>query len=348
MLPAMTAPFVTLPEIHRAARARLPRNSYNFGAGGTETETTLRRNRRAIRRLAIRQDILVDVREIDLSSSLLGLPLSWPVVIAPMGGLVLFHPEGDCEMARGAAKGDTLQFLSGATGWSVEAVAAAAPGPKMFQLYHMGDRAWVADLLARVEAAGYLSVCLTVDVQVYSRRERDIVARFTPREAMLKAPNPRPPDPDYPARLTWADVDWLRKTTRLPIGLKGIMTARDARRAVEAGVELVWVSNHGGRQLDATQASIDALPAVREAVGDAASIIADGGFARGTDVLKGVAWGADAVAIGRTALWGLAADGAAGVACTLDILRRELRTSMALAGQTSVRGLTPDVVFRAD
>jgi isopentenyl diphosphate isomerase/L-lactate dehydrogenase-like FMN-dependent dehydrogenase len=348
MLPAMTAPFVTLPEIHRAARARLPRNSYNFGAGGTETETTLRRNLRAIRRLAIRQDILVDVREIDLSSSLLGIPLSWPVVIAPMGGLVLFHPEGDCEMARGAAKGDTLQFLSGATGWSVEAVAAAAPGPKMFQLYHMGDRAWVADLLARVEASGYLSVCLTVDVQVYSRRERDIVARFTPREAMLKAPNPRPPDPDYPARLTWADVDWLRKTTRLPIGLKGIMTARDARRAVEAGVELIWVSNHGGRQLDATQASIDALPAVREAVGDAASIIADGGFARGTDVLKGVAWGADAVAIGRTALWGLAADGAAGVACTLDILRRELRTSMALAGQTSVRGLTPDVVFRAD
>jgi isopentenyl diphosphate isomerase/L-lactate dehydrogenase-like FMN-dependent dehydrogenase len=265
-----------------------------------------------------------------------------------MGGLVLFHPEGDCEMARGAAKGDTLQFLSGATGWSVEAVAAASPGLKMFQLYHMGDRAWVADLLARVEASGYLCVCLTVDVQVYSRRERDIVARFSPRESMLKAPNPRPPDSEYPARLTWADVDWLRKTTKLPIGLKGIMTARDARRAVEAGVELIWVSNHGGRQLDATQASIDALPAVAEAVGGAASIIVDGGFARGTDVVKGLAWGADAVAIGRTALWGLAADGAAGVACALDILRRELRTSMALAGQTSVRGLAPDVVFRVD
>ena len=348
MVPAMIEPFVTLPEIHRAARARLPRNVYNFGAGGTETETTLRRNCRAIRRLAVRQDILVDVRNVDLTTSLLGLPLSWPVVIAPMGGLVLFHPEGDCEMARGAAKADTLQFLSGATGWSVEAVAAAAPGPKMFQLYHMGDRAWVADLLARVEASGYLSVCLTVDVQVYSRRERDILARWSPREAMLKAPNPRPPDPNYPARLTWADVDWLRKTTRLPIGLKGIMTPRDARRAVEAGVELVWVSNHGGRQLDATQASIDALPAVREAVGDAASIIVDGGFSRGTDVLKGVAWGADAVAVGRTALWGLGADGAAGVACSLDILRRELRTSMALAGQTSVRGLTPDAVFRVD
>jgi 4-hydroxymandelate oxidase len=185
-------------------------------------------------------------------------------------------------------------------------------------------------------------------VQVYSRRERDIVHRYSPRESMKSAPNPRGPDPNYPERLTWDDVAWLKKTTRLPIGLKGIMTARDGRRAVEAGVELIWVSNHGGRQLDATQASIDALPAVRDAVGDAASIIVDGGFARGTDVLKGVAWGADAVAIGRTALWGLAADGAAGVACTLDILRRELRTAMALAGQTSIRGLTPDVVFRVD
>ena len=344
----MTDPFVTLPEIHRAARARLPRTSYDFGAGGTETETTLRRNRRSLRRLAIRQDVLVDVRQIDLSTSLLGIPLSWPVVIAPMGGLVLFHPEGDAEMARGAAKADTLQFLSGATGWSVEAVAAASPGPKMFQLYHMGDRAWVADLLARVEASGYLCVCLTVDVQVYSRRERDIVARFSPREAMSKAPNPRPPDSEYPARLTWADVEWLRKTTRLPIGLKGIMTTRDARRAVDAGVELIWVSNHGGRQLDSTQASIDALPAVADTVAGAASIIVDGGFARGTDVIKGLAWGANAVAVGRTALWGLAADGAAGVACTMDILRREIRTSMALAGQTSVRGLTRDVVFRVD
>ena len=344
----MTEPFVTLPEMHRAARARLPRTSYNFGAGGTETETTLRRNRRSLRRLAIRQDILVDVRQIDLSTSLLGVPLSWPVVIAPMGGLVLFHPEGDCEMARGAAKADTLQFLSGATGWSVEAVAAASPGLKMFQLYHMGDRAWVADLLARVEASGYLCLCLTVDVQVYSRRERDIAARFTPREAMSKAPNPRPPDSEYPARLTWADVEWLRKTTRLPIGLKGIMTPRDAKRAVEAGVELIWVSNHGGRQLDSTQASIDALPAVADVVGGAASIIVDGGFARGTDVIKGMAWGANAVAVGRTALWGLAADGAAGVACAMDILRRELRTSLALAGQTSVRGLTRDAVFRVD
>jgi isopentenyl diphosphate isomerase/L-lactate dehydrogenase-like FMN-dependent dehydrogenase len=180
----MADKFVTLPEIRKHAKKILPRDVWNFGDGGAESETTVRRNRRAVDRLAIRQDILVDVREIDLRTSLLGMPLSWPVAIAPMGGLVLFHPEGDREMARGAAQGDTLQFLSGASGWSVEDVAKASSGPKMFQLYHHGDRTWAADLLSRVEASGYLSVCLTVDVQVYGRRERDIVNRFNPRDAM--------------------------------------------------------------------------------------------------------------------------------------------------------------------
>ena len=345
---AMTDKFVTLPEIRKQAKKVLPRDAWNFGDGAAETETTLRRNHRALNRLAIRQDILVDIREIDLSTRLLGVPLSWPVAVAPMGGLILFHPQGDLEMARGASQGDTLQFLSGAAGWSVEDVAKASAGPKMFQLYHHGDRAWAADLLARVEASGYRSVVLTVDVQVYGRRERDIVNRFSPRDAMSHAPNPRGPDGSYPERLTWDDVAWLKKATRLPIGLKGIMTARDARRAVETGVELIWVSNHGGRQLDHTQGSIDALPPIVDAVAGAASIVVDGGFNRGTAVLKGLALGANVVAAGRTVLWGLAADGAAGAACALDILRRELRTTMALCGQTSVKGLHPDLVFRVE
>jgi glycolate oxidase len=344
----MADKFVTLPEIRKHAKKILPRDVWNFGDGGAESETTVRRNRRAVDRLAIRQDILVDVREIDLRTSLLGMSLSWPVAIAPMGGLVLFHPEGDREMARGAAQGDTLQFLSGASGWSVEDVAKASPGPKMFQLYHHGDRTWAADLLSRVEASGYKSVVLTVDVQVYSRRERDIVHRYSPRESMKSAPNPRGPDPNYPERLTWDDVAWLKKTTRLPIGLKGVMTTRDAKRAVESGVEIIWVSNHGGRQLDHTQGSIDALPPIVDAVAGRAAIIVDGGFTRGTAVLKGLALGATVVAVGRTILWGLAADGAAGVACALDIMRRELRTTMALAGQTSVKNLDRDLIFRVD
>jgi glycolate oxidase len=344
-----TAPkFVTLPEIRRAARARLPREAWNFGAGGSETETTMRRNRRSLDRLAIRQNVLVDVRRVDLSTTLLGLPLSWPVAIAPMGGLVLFHPDGDREMARGAAAADTLQWLSGATGWPVEDVAAAAKGPKMFQLYAHGDRGWMSELLARVESSGYHAVALTVDVQKYSRRERDILARWSPRDAMAVAPNPRGPDPNFQERLTWDDVEWLMKTTKLPVGLKGIMTPRDAKRAIDIGVRLIWVSNHGGRQLDHTQATIDALPPIAETVGGLAEIIVDGGFNRGTDVVKGLARGAKVVACGRTSLWGLGADGSEGVACALRILRHEVETAMGLCGRTTIASLTPDLIFRVD
>jgi isopentenyl diphosphate isomerase/L-lactate dehydrogenase-like FMN-dependent dehydrogenase len=340
--------FVTLPEIRRAARARLPREAWNFGAGGSETETTKRRNRRSLDRLAIRQNVLVDVRDIDTRTSLLGVPLSWPVSVAPMGGLVLFHPEGDREMARGAAAADTLQWLSGATGWPVEDVAKASDGPKMFQLYAHGDRGWMAELVSRVETSGYGAIALTVDVQKYSRRERDILARWNPRDQMAVAPNPRGPEPSWQERLTWDDVEWLLKTTRLPVGLKGIMTPRDAKRAVDLGVRLIWVSNHGGRQLDHTQAAIDALPPIAEAVGGMAEIVVDGGFNRGTDVVKGLARGAKLVACGRTALWGLGADGADGVACALRILRNELETTMGLCGRTTIASLTPDLIFRVD
>ncbi len=346
--PSSPPHFVTLPEIRRAARQRLPREAWNFGDGGSETETTLRRNRRHLNRLAITQNVLVDVRQIDLRTSLLGVPLSSPVGVAPMGGLVLFHPEGDVEMARGAGQADTLQWLSGATGWPVEDVAKAAGAPQMFQLYHHGDRGWVGELLKRVEDSGYRAVTLTVDTQHYSRRERDILARWSPRKAMEIAPNPRGPDSEYQARLTWADVEWLIKTTKLPVGLKGIMTVSDARRAVELGVRLVWVSNHGGRQLDHTQSTIEALPPIVDAVAGAAEIVVDGGFSHGTDVVKGLARGARVVMVGRTALWGLAADGADGVARAFEILREQIRIAMGLCGRTRIADLKPDLVFRAD
>ncbi len=343
----MAERFRTLPEIKKAAKHILPPGPWGFAAGGAETETTLRRNRRALRQLAIRQRVLVDVREIDLRTTFLGLDLPMPVAVAPMGGLVLFHPEGDCEMVRGAGRSGTLAVVSGATGWPVEEVAKAASGPLLFQLYHFGPREWVKDLLQRVEACGgYHAVCLTVDVQVYSRRERDMELRFDPRGARQGTPNPPPPDTTYPARLTWADVAWLQEQLTLPLGLKGILTAEDARLAVDAGVKIIWVSNHGGRQLDQTEATIDVLPEIVEAVDGRAEIIIDGGFSRGTDVIKAVALGAHVVAMGRTALWGLAADGANGVDRTMQILRDEISTSLALCGQTSIGRLTPDLIRR--
>ena len=347
--PIPTAPrFMTLPEIRRAARECLPRDHWNFGDGAAETESTKRRNRRHLDRLVIQQNVLVDVRQIDLTTTLLGVPLAWPVAVAPMGGLVLFNPEGDVEMARGAGRGQTLQWLSGATGWPVEDVAKVATAPQMFQLYAHGDHGWMGELLARVEAAGYKAIALTVDVQQYSRRERDVFNRFSPRQAMEIAPNPRGPLPNFQAGLTWADVDWLMKTTTLPVGLKGIMTVADARRAVDMGVKLIWVSNHGGRQLDHTQSTIEALSPIVDAVAGRADIMIDGGFNRGTDVIKALARGARVVAVGRTMLWGLAADGAAGVARVCEIMRDELKINMGLCGRTRIQDLTPDLIFRAD
>jgi isopentenyl diphosphate isomerase/L-lactate dehydrogenase-like FMN-dependent dehydrogenase len=342
----MAERFMTLPEIRRAAKRILPPGPWGFGAGGSETETTLRRNRLAIQQLAIRQRVLVDVQNVDLSTTFLGMELPMPIAIAPMGGLILFHPQGDCEMARGAGATGTLAVVSGVTGWSVEEVAKAASGPLLFQLYFTGSRSWAQELLGRVEAWGYRAVCLTVDVQVYSRRERDLLQRFDPRVARSHAPNPPPPDTHPQARLTWDDVAWLRSVLKIPVGIKGILTAEDARLAVEAGVQIVWVSNHGGRQLDHTQATIDVLPEIVDAVAGRAEIIIDGGFSRGTDVIKAVALGAKVVAMGRTMLWGLAVDGASGVNRTLAILRDELSTSLALCGQTSVRGLKPSLIRR--
>jgi isopentenyl diphosphate isomerase/L-lactate dehydrogenase-like FMN-dependent dehydrogenase len=344
----MAESFMTLPEIEHAARNVLRREVWDFGKGGAETETTLRRNRRALRRLAIRQRVLVDVRRIDLGTTFAGMPLPMPVAVAPIGSLGLFHPEGDLEMARGVGLSGNLAVVSGVTGWPIETVAKEANGPLLFQLYHFGDRSWVKELLGRVEASGYRAVCLTVDTPVYGRRERDLRGRFDGRFARADSPNPLPPDPTYPARLNWEDVGWLRSIVSVPLCLKGILTPEDARLAVEAGVRIVWVSNHGGRQLDHAQATIDVLPEIVDAVAGRAEIVIDGGFSRGADVIKAVALGAKVVAIGRTALWGLAAAGAVGVDRTLKLLREEMETALALCGQTRIRELRPDLIRRVE
>jgi isopentenyl diphosphate isomerase/L-lactate dehydrogenase-like FMN-dependent dehydrogenase len=344
----MSERFMTLPEIENAARKILPPEVWDFGKGGAETETTLRRNRRALRRLAIRQRVLVDVRHIDLRTTFLGMPLPMPVAVAPIGSLALFHPEGDLEMVRGAGLSGNLSVVSGVTGWPVEAVAKEAKGPLLFQLYHFGDRSWAQELLGRVEASGYRAVCLTVDSPVYGRRERDLRRRFEPRFACTGTPNPPPPDINYSARLNWEDVGWLKNTISIPLGLKGVLTPEDARLAVEAGVEIVWVSNHGGRQLDHTPATIDVLPEIMDAVAGRAEVVIDGGFTRGTDVIKAIALGAKLVAIGRTALWGLVAAGAVGVDRTFQLIREEMTTALALCGQTSVHRLRPDLIQRVE
>ena len=344
----MSHRFMTLPEIRRTAKTILPPGPWAFGDGGAETETTLRRNRSALKQLAIRQRVLRDVRHVDISTTFLGLELPTPFAIAPMGRLILLHPEGDLEMVRGASPSRNLAFVSGVTGWSVEALAQEARGPLIYQLYFSGPRSWCQDLLARVEASGYHAVCLTVDVQTYSRRERDIELRFDPQSVHNLTPNDQPPEFAYQARLTWDDVAWLKSILSVPLGLKGILTPEDAKLAVQAGVDIIWVSNHGGRQLDSTLATIAVLPEIIEAVDGKAQIIIDGGFRRGTDIIKALALGADIVALGRPMLWGLAADGAAGVHRTIELFRDELETNLALCGQTSVRNLEPNLIQKVN
>jgi isopentenyl diphosphate isomerase/L-lactate dehydrogenase-like FMN-dependent dehydrogenase len=341
---AVEQEFLTLPEIRRAARRNMSPEVFDYASGGAETETTLRRNRRAMQHFVFRPRVLRDVSHVDTATTFLGMPLSLPVMIAPMGSTHLFHPDGDLALARAAGRVGTAHWMSTVCAYTPEQIAAAASGPLVFQLYFWGGYAWAEALIRRIEAAGFRALCFTVDVPAYGRRERDIHKRFDPRGSGRAIEVPR----DYvrAASLTWQDVDWLRATTRLPLIVKGITTAEDARLAVEHGVQAVHVSNHGGRQLDHAPAPIEVLSEVVEAVTGTAEVVVDGGFLRGTDVLKAVALGARAVCIGKAAAWGLGAAGETGVVRTLELFALELRIAMANTGQPSLATVGPDLVRR--
>jgi glycolate oxidase len=243
-------------------------------------------------------------------------------------------------MARGATRDGGLSVVAGGAP-GLDAIASAASGPLIFQLYWLGDREWVSDKLQTVDAAGFKAFCLTIDSAAYSRRERDILLNMPVRRA-------GGPLPDTQSSLTWDDVDWVKARIPLPFGLKGIMTAQDASTALDHGVDFIWVSNHGGRQLDDGRATIDALTEIADAVDGRAPLIVDSGFRRGTDVIKALALGATLVAFGRTALWGLAVGGADGVQSVLRLLNEELVINMKLAGQRSTRLLAPRAIRRID
>jgi len=333
--------FRTLSMFESRAQAIVPPDALAYAIGGSASEATLQRNRQALQHLAIEQRVLQGVRSIDTRTSFLDLELPSPIIVCPMGGMYRFHPEGDVEMARGATRDGSMTTVAGGA-QGLDKIAAAASGPLIFQLYWLGDRDWVRDRLQQVADAGdrFKAFCLTVDAAAYSRRERDIVLGMAPRRAT--------PLPDTQSALTWDDVDWARTQLALPFGLKGIMTAEDAALALAHGVDFIWVSNHGGRQLDDGRATIDALAEIAAEVGGRVPLIVDSGFRRGTDAIKALALGATLVAFGRTALWGLAVGGADGVQKVLQILNDELVINMKLAGQRSTRQLTPTALRRVD
>ena len=356
----MTPP-LNLPDFEAVARARLDPSAYDYYAGGAEDEWTVAENRRAFARLAIRPRVLVGVDRIDPSTNVIGHPLPMPVLLAPTAFNRLGHPEGELAAARAAARAGTIMCCSTIASASLEEIAGAASGPLWFQLYCYRDREVTRDLVARAERAGYRALVLTVDTPRLGRRERDIRNAFVLPEGVTIR-NLEPYGAAEALRwgksssfteyvhnlldgsLTWESVDWLRSITRLPILIKGVIAGEDGRLAVEHGADGVVVSNHGGRQLDGTLATIDALSDVVGAVGGRAPVLLDGGIRRGTDVFKALALGASAVLIGRPYLWGLAAAGEDGVVSVIEMLRREVELTMALAGCPTVAAITRDHV----
>ncbi len=325
--------FQTLHEIAKAARLHLKQGDWDYLMGGAESETTLRRNRQALDSVAFRPRVLRDVSKVDTTSTFLGRPVRIPVMLAPIGGLETFDPGGGATVGRASAEFGVPHMLSSVCHPGLEATAAAADNFRIFQLYVRGDDAWVDDHVKRARDHGYAAFCLTVDTASYSRRERDIATRY------VKPWRQRATGFAYQAGLNWDHVKRYKDLHDLPLILKGIATAEDAVTACEHGVEGVYVSNHGGRQLDHGRGALDVLPEVVAAVAGRAFVMMDGACIRGTDVVKALALGAQIVGIGRLQGLGLAAAGQAGLVRALELLEEEIRICLSLLGVTRIAAL---------
>jgi 4-hydroxymandelate oxidase len=344
-------PPITVADYEAPAAEIIARGAWDYYAGGAGDERSLADNLAAWRRIRFRPRVLVDVADRDLRTTALGVDLPHPVIVAPMAAHDLAHPDAERATARGAAAAGALLTLSTISSVALEDVAAAAPdAPRWFQLYAPTDRPACQALVERAVAAGFTAVAVTVDLPLPGNRERDT------RNAFRLHMGAHLPE-DQPVNdagiivlptMTWDDLAWLRSICPVPLVAKGILRADDAVRAVDAGCDGIWVSNHGGRQLDGAVAGVDALPEIVAAVGDRAVTVVDGGVRRGVDVLAALALGADLVAVGRPVLWGLAVDGAAGVQRILEIVRDELSLAMALAGCRTLADVSSDLIAGFD
>ncbi len=333
--------FLNLHELVHEARLKLNQFAWDYLVGGTETETTLKRNRAALDSIAFRPRVLVDINNVDKSWDFMGHRIRLPVALAPVGSLETFEPGGGASVSKAAAQFGVPMIVSSVTQPGLEAIAEAAKGPKIFQLYVRGDDDWIGDVAKRAVDAGYDAFCLTVDTAHYSRRERDIAKRF---RKPWRANNS---GMEFQGGLNWKNVETFKARHKIPLIIKGIGTAEDADRCVATGVDVVYVSNHGGRQLDHGRGAMDVLPEVVAAVAGRAKVYVDGGFYRGSDILKGIALGADLVVLGRLYVYGLAARGAEGVVRVLEILEDEVEETLALCGVTSFRQLDRTYVHAA-
>jgi isopentenyl diphosphate isomerase/L-lactate dehydrogenase-like FMN-dependent dehydrogenase len=336
----------TIDQVIARARAMVEPGAHLWASSGAGQGATTARNRAALDRLALVPRVMRDVTNVDVSSSFVGIPLAIPVLPAPVGALTLYHPDDALAAASAATEIGTSSICSTLSSSPWEDVASTAPGRHLFQLYVLGDRGWMEEVLTRVEEAGFAALCVTVDTPVIGRRDRSIEDGFAWTVPMEGPPNLVRHGMDYSVRpgFTWPDLAWLCARTDLPVVLKGVMTPDDAVEAIECGVSGIYVSNHGGRSLDHAVSTIEVLGPIVASAGDRAEVMVDGGFDRGTDVCKALALGARAVGIGRLQCWGLAVGGAAGLLKVLEILREELVNIMANLGCATIGDISPDRV----
>jgi isopentenyl diphosphate isomerase/L-lactate dehydrogenase-like FMN-dependent dehydrogenase len=322
--------FQNLHEFVNKARANLNQNAWDYIVGAAETETTMRRNRMALDEIAFRPRVLRNVAKVDASVQLFGRKLRLPVMLAPVGALETFDPGAAASVARGVGAFGAAHMLSSVSQPGMENVAKAAPDAmRLFQLYVRGDDAFVEDHVKRAIATGNTAFCLTVDTAHYSRRERDIAKRH------ITGGRRRAVGRDYQMALDWRTVERIKKKFKIPLAIKGIATAEDTKIALDHGVDIIYVSNHGGRQLDHGRGSMDVLPEVAAAAAGRALIIIDGGFYRGSDVVKALALGANLVGLGRMQCYALASGGQPAIVRMLELLEDEITRSLGLLGATS-------------
>ena len=347
---------VCLADFEPLARAKMSAQAWEYVTAAAGDELTVRWNKESFQRIRLKPHVLVDVSKLDTRVTLFGQQHDFPILLAPTAAHKLMHPEGELATVRGAAAAGTTMVVSSFANTKLEDVAAAARSPLWFQLYAQTDHGFTRELVQRAEAAGYRALCLTVDTPIAGARNREAKAGaklgVLPNLEGLKGVDAQAGaytqgiyNSRLDAALTWKDVEWLRSFAKIPLLVKGVLNPDDADHAVKAGVAGIMVSNHGGRNLDTLPATIDALPLVVDKVAGRVPVTLDGGIRRGTDVLKALALGANAVLIGRPYLYGLGAAGEEGVTKVITILQREFQMAMALTGRTSIGTIDRSVIW---
>lgn len=344
----MDITYIQTSQYEEAARNIVDPVAWCYIESGSGNEQTLRANVAAFERFWLRPRVLVPADVLDLSTTVLGTAISLPVMAAPIGFQKLLHPEGEIASVRGTGQARTLYVASSSATTSLEDIALNASGPLWFQLYLFEPRALSEQLVRRAQQAGYQAIVVTVDTPYYGRKERFWRQGYRLPENIHKANFASDVDPTVSSTFDWSVFEWLRSFTDLPLIAKGILTAKDAREAVQHGVAGIVVSNHGGRQLDGALPAIVALPEIIEAVNGLVEVYLDSGIRTGTDVLKALALGARAVFVGRPLLWGLAVQGAQGVTQIFDMLREELEYAMVLSGCPTIASITKSILTQSN